>query len=90
MATEDKLPEDNDKSFSLELESLPLSDKLKQKGLVQSISVDRRANSIKVVLNHSSNSSIISNIYSIRDKTLKNFEKQATRKNLSKEDIVDI
>ena len=83
-------PEDADKSFHLEHETLPLSDKLKSEDLVQSIIVDRIANTIKVKLNHGSNTTIISNIDKIWDKTLRNFEKQATRKNLSKVGILDI
>ncbi|MGA7899932.1 MAG: hypothetical protein WCA39_13845 [Nitrososphaeraceae archaeon] len=89
MITEDKLPEDKDKSFPLEV-ALALSDKLKQKGLVQSITIDRKANTIKVILNHGSNASIISPMYPTWNRTISSFEKQAKRKNLSKEDIVDI
>ncbi len=91
MSTEDIFPVDGDKSFPLDLEIVPLSEKLKQRGMVQSISIDKRKNTIKVTLNHRSNTSIISSIYPIWDKTLKNFEKQAAyRKSLSKDDINDI
>lgn len=90
MITEDKLPEDKDKSFHPELEFLPLSDKLKQKGLVQSITIDRKSSTIKVILNHGSNAPIISTIYPTWSRTLSSFEKEAIRKNLSKDDIVDI
>ena len=76
MSTEDIFPVDGDKSFPLDLQIVPLSEKLKQRGMVQSISIDKRKNTIKVTLNHRSNTSIISSIYPIWDKTLKNFEKQ--------------
>jgi hypothetical protein len=90
MNTENIIPEDKDKSFHPELESLPLSDKLKQKGLVQSITIDKKANMIKVVLNHGSNTLIVSTIYPIWNKTLRNFEKRAKSKKISDDDIIDI
>src|SRR6186713_1449784 len=90
MATENKLPEYRDKPFPLELVSLTLSDKLKQKGLVQSITIDRKASIIKVILNHGSNAQIITPIYPTWSRTISSFEKQAKRKNLLDEDIVDI
>ena len=90
MSTDNNFPEDKDKPFPLELESLALSDKLKQKGLVQSITIDRKANIIKVTLNHGSNTPIISPIYPTWIKTIACFSKLAKRKNLSDEDIVNI
>lgn len=90
MSTDNNFPEDRDKSFPLELESLTLSDKLKQKGLVQSITIDRKASIIKVTLNHGSNASILSTIYPTWSRTLSSFKKQAKSKNLSDEDIVGI
>jgi hypothetical protein len=96
MATEDTLQEDKDKSFHGDnqgnnpIVNLQLSDKLKQKGVVQNIAVDRKASAIEVILNRGSKKTIVSTIYPNWNKTQNNFEKQANRKNLSKGDIVDI
>lgn len=87
MSSEHNFPGYKDKSFDSEFESLSLSDKLKQKGLVQSITIDRKANTIKVILNHGSNAPIISTIYPKWARTLSNFEKQTKRK-ISSEDIL--
>jgi hypothetical protein len=97
MATEDKIREDKDKSLHGESQgnnnpivNLQLSDKLKQKGVVQNIGVDRKASTIEVILNHGSKKTIVSTIHPNWNKTQSNFEKQANRKNLAKGDIVDI
>jgi hypothetical protein len=96
MATEDTLQEDKDKSFHGDnqgnnpIVNLQLSDKLKQKGVVQNIAVDRKASAIEVILNRGSKKTIVSTIYPNWNKTQNKFEKQANRKNLSKGDIVDI
>jgi hypothetical protein len=96
MATEDTSQEDKDKSFygdnqgNNPIVNLQLSDKLKQKGVVQNIAVDRKASAIEVILNRGSKKTIVSTIYPNWNKTQNNFEKQANRKNLSKGDIVDI
>ena len=68
---------------------LELSDKLKEKAIVESIGIYRRTN-IVVTLNHGCKKTIISCIYSKWTKTISDFEKQAERKNLSKDDILDI
>jgi hypothetical protein len=68
---------------------LELSDKLKNKATVESISIYRRA-IIVVALNHGCKRTIISSISPIWTKTISEFEKQAKRKNLSEEETIDI
>ena len=83
MATEDKIREDKDKSFHGDnqgnnpIVNLQLSDKLKQKGVVQNIAVDRKASAIEVILNRGSKKTIVSTIYPNWNKTQNNFEKQS-------------
>ena len=68
---------------------LELSDKLKEKAIVENIGIYRRAN-IVVTLNHACKKTIISSISPMWTKTIIDFEKRAKRKNLSNEEIRDI
>lgn len=68
---------------------LELSNKLKEKAIVENIGIYRRTN-IVATLNHGCKKIIISRISPIWTKTISDFEKQAKRKNLSMDDIEDI
>ena len=68
---------------------LELSNKLKEKAIVENIGIYRRTN-IVITLNHGCKKTIISHISPKWTKTISDFEKQAERKNLSNDDITDI
>jgi hypothetical protein len=70
---------------------VPLSIKLKEKNTISTISIDKRANIIVVVLTHdNTRKTIVSAIFRLWSKTISEFTKQAKRKNLSDEEIFDI
>ena len=66
---------------------LLLSDKTKQKGIVEDITINTKAKSVKVALNHGCKQTIISPIYQDWIKTTNTIEKQAKKKGLEAEDI---
>ena len=73
------------------VKNLPLSTKLREKNTIETISIDTKANIIKVILTHdNTRKTIVSTIYRLWAKTIHDFEKQAKRKNLSDDEITDI
>ena len=70
---------------------LPLSPELRNKNTIESITLDMRADIIKVVLSiNSTRKTIVSTIHSKWRKTIDDLEKQAKRKNVLHEEIMDI
>ena len=72
---------------------IPLSSKLRERNTVENITLDTRpgACNVKVVLNNNGiKRTIISTIHSKWSKSIKEFEAQADRKNVSRDEIIDI
>ncbi len=76
--------EDKASDYTLQLS---LSDRTKQKGIVEDITINTRARSVKVALNHGCKQTIISPIYQDWIKTTNTIEKQAKKKGLGAEDV---
>jgi hypothetical protein len=66
---------------------LSLSDKTKEKGIVEDITINTKIKSVKVALNHGCKQTIISPIYHDWIKTANTIEKQAKKKGLGAEDV---
>ena len=66
---------------------LSLSDKTKEKGIIEDIIINTKTKSVKVALNHGCKQTIISPIYQDWIKTTNTLENQAKKKGLAAEDI---
>jgi hypothetical protein len=65
---------------------LSLSDKTRQKGIIEDITINTKTKSVKVALNHGCKQTIVSPIYGDWIKTANTIEKQAKKKGLGSED----
>jgi hypothetical protein len=66
---------------------LSLSDRAKQEGIIEDITINTKTKSVKVALNHGCKQTIISPIYQDWIKTANTIEKQAKKKGLASKDV---
>jgi hypothetical protein len=76
--------EDKASDYNLQLS---LSDRTKQKGIIEDIAINTKTKSVKVALNHGCKQTIISPIYQDWIKTVNTIENQAKKKGLAPEDV---